>query len=49
MEPKASQKEQAPCRDHQQQDLLALFGTIDYYEAYDYKSERKRLAPEKIS
>jgi hypothetical protein len=25
-----------------QQEILKLFGTIEYYENYDYKRERKR-------
>ena len=39
-EPKTLRKQQEPCPDEGQQQLLELFGTIDYDETYDYKSER---------
>ncbi len=29
-------------RRRKQQKIVSLFGTIDYYENYDYKSERRR-------
>jgi Bacterial antitoxin of type II TA system, VapB len=29
-------------RRRKQQKIVSLFGTIDYYENYDYKRERKR-------
>jgi len=30
-------------RRHQQQEILDLFGTIDYDPDYDYKEQRRRL------
>jgi hypothetical protein len=32
-------------RRRKQQKIVSLFGTIDYYENYDYKRERKRKRP----
>jgi Bacterial antitoxin of type II TA system, VapB len=32
-------------RRRKQQKIISLFGTIDYYENYDYKRERKRKRP----
>ena len=32
-------------RRRKQQKIVSLFGTIDYYEDYDYKRERKRKRP----
>ena len=32
-------------RRRKQQRIVSLFGTIDYYENYDYKRERKRKRP----
>ncbi len=32
-------------RRRKQQKIVSLFGTIDYYESYDYKRERKRKRP----
>ena len=32
-------------RRRKQQKIVSLFGTIDYYDNYDYKRERKRKRP----
>jgi hypothetical protein len=32
-------------RRRKQQKIVSLFGTIDFYENYDYKRERKRKRP----
>jgi hypothetical protein len=32
-------------RRRKQQKIVSLFGTIDYYENYDYKRERNRKRP----
>jgi hypothetical protein len=32
-------------RRRKQQKIVSLFGTMDYYENYDYKRERKRKRP----
>lgn len=32
-------------RRRKQQKIVSLFGTIDYYENYDYKRERRRKRP----
>ena len=32
-------------RRRKQQKIISLFGTIDYYDNYDYKHERKRKRP----
>jgi hypothetical protein len=32
-------------RRRKQQKIVSLFGTIDYYENYDYKRARKRKRP----